>query len=123
MAEMQEIVPRDRVEEVQLVTKLVGKKVLQNLEEGILPERAEVQETAKWKNTPIGKPYVTDLIAGHSIEDEKWKFKVRCYGVASTDDTGEHTEDQHRTSVKRCLMKMHIFEWSSHEMLDLTAVR
>lgn len=99
----QERVSRDWVVEAPPVIKMVRKTALQDGKNRNKSERVEDVIMVGGYSAPNKNEYLMDRIVDRSNEKGRWRFKVRCYGFASTNDTWERIEILPRSIVMRYL--------------------
>lgn len=104
--EMREKLSRNRVVAALPMGDLIRRKVVGDEKHKIQYERAAEKMTAKSEDSSLGNvAYVIDWLVNHWNEDRKWKFKMRWYGLSSTNDTLEPIDGLTRSSVMRYLEK------------------
>lgn len=113
---------RERVVEAPSAAELVRKEVLQDEEDGNQLECTEDGTPAKRGDTTGIENCIIDRKVDHSNEDEKWRFRVRWYKFACTDDTWEAIDGLPLSSVRRYLKKMRRSKWPPPKILDRAVV-
>lgn len=99
-------------------------KILPDEKHEFQHECSEEEVTTKSIDGGVAKEkYVIDRLMDHFNEQGRWKFTVRWYGFASTDDTKEPTEGLPRSSVKRNLKRKDMFAWPPPDVSDQAIVR